>query len=69
VEQASQTADMEAVEITAKQGQHLEPLPEGQSYLGFLFSRAPSQERVERALRHAHACLSFRMAQTLPVVR
>jgi hypothetical protein len=69
VEQASQTADMETVEITAKQGQYLEPLPEGQSYLGFLFSRAPSQERVERALRQAHACLSFRMAQTLPVVR
>ncbi len=69
VEEALETADIEAVEITAKQGQLLEPLPEGQSYLGFLFSRAPSQERVERALRHAHACLSFRMAQTLPVVR
>ncbi len=69
VERAGQTDDMEAVEITAKLGQHLEPLPEGQSYLGFLFSRAPSQERVERALRQAHACLSFRMAQTLPVVR
>jgi hypothetical protein len=69
VEQARKTAGIEAVEITAKQGQHLEPLPEGQSYLGFLFSRAPSQEAVERALRQAHACLRFRIAQALPVVR
>jgi hypothetical protein len=69
VEQASQTAGVEAVEITAKQGQLLEPLPEGQSYLGFLFARAPSQDDVERALRQAHACLRFRMSQALPVVR
>ena len=69
VEQASETADIEAVEITAKQGQYLEPLPEGQSYLGFLFARAQSQERVEHALRRAHACLRFRMSQALPVVR
>ena len=69
VEQASETADIEAVEITAKQGQYLEPLPEGQSYLGFLFARAQSQERVEHALRRAHACLKFRMSQALPVVR
>ena len=51
VEQARETADIEAVEITAKQGQDLEPLPEGPSYLGFLFARAQSQERVEQALR------------------
>ncbi len=69
VEQAVKTAGIEAVEITAKPGQFLEPLPEGQSYLGFLFSRAPTQDGVERALRRAHACLRFRMTQTLPVVR
>ena len=69
VEDASKTADIEAVEITAKEGQQLEPLPEGQSYLGFIFSRASSQEGVERALRQAHACLRFRLSQALPVVR
>jgi biotin carboxylase len=69
VEQATKTADIEAVEVTAKEGQYLELLPEGQSYLGFLFSRARSQEDAERALRKAHTCLSFRIAQALPVVR
>jgi hypothetical protein len=69
VEKARQTADIESVEITAKEGQYLAPLPEGQSYLGFLFSRASSQDRVEHSLREAHACLKFRVTKTLPVVR
>ena len=69
LEQARETADMEAVEITAKEGHRLEPLPEGATYLGFLFARAPDAERVERALRQAHACLRFRIAPMLAVVR
>jgi len=68
LEQARETANIEAVEITAKEGQRLEPLPEGASYLGFLFARAPEAERVERALRQAHACLRFRIAAALPVL-
>ena len=69
VEEALETADIEAVEITAKQGQTLEPLPEGQSYLGFIFARAGSRQAVERALRRAHARLKFRLSQALPVVK
>ena len=40
LEQARETADIESVEITAKEGQYLAPLPEGASYLGFMFARA-----------------------------
>jgi biotin carboxylase len=69
VENARASADIEAVEITAKEGQLLETLPEGASYLGFLFARAPDAERVEQALRRAHACLQFRIEPALPVVR
>jgi hypothetical protein len=69
VEQACQTADITAVEITAKEGQRLEPLPEGASYLGFLFAHADSYAGVERALREAHAALEIQIVQTLPVVR
>jgi biotin carboxylase len=69
LEQARETADIEAVEITAKEGHRLEPLPEGASYLGFLFARAPDAEGVERALRQAHACLRFRIAPMLAVVK
>jgi hypothetical protein len=69
LEKARETADIESVEITAKEGQYLAPLPEGQSYLGFIFSRASSRDSVDRALRQAHSCLRFRMTKALPVVR
>jgi len=69
LERARESADIEAIEITAKEGHRLEPLPEGASYLGFLFARAQGAEQVERALRNAHACLRFRIAPELSVVR
>jgi biotin carboxylase len=47
------------VTITARPGQTLVPLPEGDRYLGFLFARGESPEFVERALRASHAQLSF----------
>jgi len=51
--------------ITAKQGQKLVPLPEGASYLGFIFARGDRPAEVERTLREAHARLEFRIATTL----
>lgn len=53
------------VEITAKEGQLFEPLPEGASYLGFIFAIGPAPAEVEHALRAAHACLRFSFAQVL----
>ena len=38
------------------------PLPEGASYLGFIFARAPRPEQVEAALRQAHAQLNVVIA-------
>jgi hypothetical protein len=69
LEEARETADIESVEITAKEGQRLEPLPEGASYPGFLFARAQDPKGVEKALRKAHACLRFRIAPALSVIR
>ncbi len=60
---------IEDVIITAKEGQKLLPLPEGSSYLGFLFARAASPKAVEAALRQSHARLEFQLATTLPVLR
>lgn len=51
--------------ITAKPGQHLLPLPEGASYLGFLFARCQTPGAVEAALRRSHAELRFRIATAL----
>jgi biotin carboxylase len=67
VENACKVPDVEEVAITAKEGQKILPLPEGASYLGFIFARAASPERVEQALREAHACLGFEIATALPV--
>jgi hypothetical protein len=60
---------VEDVIITAKQGQTLIPLPEGNSYLGFIFARASTPDQVERALRSAHARLDFETAATLPLIQ
>jgi biotin carboxylase len=59
IDQAKAVADIEDVVITAHVTQELLPPPEGASYLGFIFSRAEAPERVEAALRAAHARLEF----------
>jgi len=67
VEEARVVPNVEDAIITAKEGQKILPLPEGSSYLGFIFARGESPEDVEQALRKAHACLQFKIATTLPV--
>jgi biotin carboxylase len=67
IEAAGQVAGIEEVAITAKLDQELVPLPEGSSYLGFIFARAASPEAVEAALREAHRHLRFAIASRLPV--
>ncbi|MGH9627400.1 MAG: ATP-grasp domain-containing protein, partial [Bryobacteraceae bacterium] len=59
---------VEDVVITAKQGQRLLRLPEGNSYLGFIFARAGTPGEVEKALREGHRRLRFEMAAELPVL-
>jgi biotin carboxylase len=59
VDEARQVADIEDIIITAHITQQVAPPPEGASYLGFIFSRASTPDRVEAALRQAHARLEF----------
>jgi hypothetical protein len=56
------------VRITAKRDASLVPLPEGRSYLGFIFARARKAVEVDRALRSAHAQLRFRIESEVPLV-
>jgi biotin carboxylase len=42
-----------AIDITATAGSRVEPPPEGDRYLGFVFARGPERDAVESALRHA----------------
>jgi hypothetical protein len=52
---------VEEIRITAKPDQQLLALPEGASYLGFIFARADAPAFAERSLREAHARLRFKI--------
>ena len=58
---------VEDIRITAKPDQLLVPLPEGKSYLGFIFARAERQADVVQALRDAHGRLRFGIDREIPV--
>ncbi len=67
-DQARATPCVTSLEITAKRGEKLIPLPEGAAYPGFIFAEGPDPATVEAALRRAHACLRFRLLAALPLV-
>lgn len=53
------------VVITARPGDVLVPLPEGHSYVGFVFAAGPDPGPVTEALRAAVACLALDIASLL----
>jgi hypothetical protein len=53
--------------ITARLHDAIAAWPEGSSYLGFLFARGDTPEKVEQALRDAHEKLSFTITPSLPI--
>ena len=67
IDEARRVPGVDDVRITAKPDQQLVPLPEGKSYLGFIFARAERPREVEAALRDAHARLRFRIDRPLTV--
>ena len=69
IEEARTVSGIEDVIVTAKVGQTLVPLPEGATYLGFIFARGSEPAAVEQALRIAHARLNFRIATALPTLK
>jgi hypothetical protein len=69
IAEAQAVAHVSDVQITAKPDQLLVPLPEGASYLGFIFAGADAPADVDHALRAAHARLRFRVDPEFPVLR
>lgn len=59
---ARSVAGIDDVVIAVREGYELVPLPEGGSYLGFMFARGDTPEAVERTLREAHGHLNFVLA-------
>jgi hypothetical protein len=68
LDEARAVQGVEDVIVTAKPGQLMLPLPEGHSYLGFIFARAEHTPDAIAALREAHRRLEFRFDPSLPVV-
>ena len=68
IDEARTVQGIADIVITAKPSQKLVPLPEGASYLGFIFARGGSPEFVENALRTAHKKLRLVIAPALPVI-
>jgi hypothetical protein len=66
-EAARSVPDITELTITARLHDAIAAWPEGSSYLGFLFARADTPEKVEQALREAHEKLSFKITPSLPV--
>ena len=68
IDTAAAVPGIEEVRITAKTDHLLEPLPEGASYLGFIFARGPDSRSVVDALKEAHARLRFEIAAPIALV-
>ena len=67
VDAAGAVPYIEEIEITAKRDQRLLALPEGASYLGFIFARAATARDADGALREAHARLRFTIDPLVPI--
>ena len=65
LDEARAVQGIEDIEITLPLKHTLVPLPEGNSYLGFIFARGETADAVELALRRSHAELRFHIATAL----
>ena len=69
IDAARAVAHVDDIRITAKPDALLVPLPEGRSYLGFIFAHGTTPAEVEYALREAHGRLRFRIDRDVRMVR
>jgi len=68
IESARDVPGVTGIEITSPLNQPLTPLPEGASYLGFIFARAATPQAAEAALREANNRLNFRIEPTISLL-
>jgi biotin carboxylase len=66
---ARQVTGIEDIIISVRPGETVVPLPEGASYLGFIFASGETPQLVESGLRAAAAQLTFELAPLVPVLR
>lgn len=59
LDEAGKVAGIDAIEITAPIGTHLQAVPEADRYLGFIFATGPVAGDVVAALKKAHSLLDI----------
>lgn len=69
IDAAREVHGVTGIEITARMNAAIDALPEGSSYLGFIFAKAETPAEVEAALRQAHAHLRIRIDPLLTMSR
>ena len=68
VAESAEVPGVEEIDITARVNYPIVPLPEGDSYLGFIFARGETPVEVEAALREAHSRLRFQIQPSIALV-
>lgn len=68
ITQAEAVGGIDEITITAPLNNRLVLLPEGESYLGFIFASGKTPAFVENALRQAHAHLHFQIDEEIPLI-
>ncbi len=68
IDAARAVPGVESIAITARCHYPLVPLPEGNSYLGFIFARGATPAEAEAALREAHRRLRFDIRPSIPLL-
>jgi carbamoylphosphate synthase large subunit len=65
IESATRVPLITEIEITAPLNQRIKGLPEGDSYLGFIFARGETPAAVEAALREAYSLLDIEIVEEI----
>ncbi|HRQ41467.1 MAG TPA: ATP-grasp domain-containing protein [Chloroflexota bacterium] len=68
IEAAQAVPGIDEITITVPEHHRLAPLPEGESYLGFIFATGQTPDMVEEALRVAHGRLHFVIDEEIPLL-
>jgi biotin carboxylase len=66
VDKAELVSGVTGVMISVAPNARIQPLPEGDKYVGFIFASGESPKSVERSLREAHGQLEFQIDPVVP---
>ena len=62
LERVREIEHISAIDITTTPGSQVQPLPEGDRYLGFVFAKGPDRDGVEASLRQARELIEVSVA-------